>query len=71
MLIDLPYDAEVEWLQGDGRGAYIDTGVSLYDGDIEVLFAFGSYKEDAGAFGYIVYGNWKGTLVNGLTAGLA
>lgn len=32
----LPYDAEVEWIGGDGVGAFIDTGVNLGDGQKQI-----------------------------------
>lgn len=65
----IPYDAEVEWLQGDGRGAYINTGVSLYDGDVNTEFSFPVNMTSAGGFGYNAYGGWNGDEVSGLTAG--
>ena len=66
-----PYDSEILYLQGQYRNnlTWIDTGVSLYDGDIEIVFQFPQHSINAGAFGYSVYGAWKGESVAGLVAG--
>ena len=63
-----PDVVEVEYLESTGT-QWIDTGVSLNDGNVECGFQFVGSENNAGILGYSVYGAWKGTSVSGLTAG--